>query len=196
MVGLIELGWGTEDAARALDDLKRFGSVTVLNGHIHQIMQKVEGSVTLTAMSTAFPNAVPAMALVGTDEGRRRQAAFASRRNRCHFQAWTATPRDHRPASAALRREVRIMTAPGSHFAIAAALGVAVFTVAIAVPVASAQVLDKEVHIDAFAFALQRPGFSVKKTGTTVTWINDDDIPRYGRLERQALQVEGARYQR
>jgi 3',5'-cyclic AMP phosphodiesterase CpdA len=45
-------GWGTEDAARALDYLKRFGSVTVLNGHIHQIMQKVEGNVTFhTAMS-------------------------------------------------------------------------------------------------------------------------------------------------
>ena len=48
------------------------------------------------------------------------------------------------------------MTAPASHLAIAAALGVAVFTVATAVPVASAQVLDKEVHIDAFAFAPQR----------------------------------------
>ena len=56
-------GWGTEDAARALDYLKRFGSVTVLNGHIHQIMQKVEGSVTFhTAMSTAFPQPAPGAA--------------------------------------------------------------------------------------------------------------------------------------
>jgi len=39
-------GWGTEDGARALDYLKGFGSVTVLNGHIHQVMQKVEGNVT------------------------------------------------------------------------------------------------------------------------------------------------------
>ena len=99
-------GWGTEDAARAPDYLKRFGSVTVLNGHIHQIMQKVEGSVTFhTAMSTAFAASAGRSTLAGTDEGRRRQAAFASRRYRCHFQAWTATPRDHRPASAALRRE-------------------------------------------------------------------------------------------
>jgi hypothetical protein len=46
-------GWGTEDSARALEYLKRFGSVTVLNGHIHQIMQKVEGNVTFhTARST------------------------------------------------------------------------------------------------------------------------------------------------
>jgi 3',5'-cyclic AMP phosphodiesterase CpdA len=40
-----EWGWGTEDSARALQYLKRFGSVTVLNGHIHQVMQKVEGNV-------------------------------------------------------------------------------------------------------------------------------------------------------
>ena len=56
-------GWGTEDAGRALGYLKRFGSVTVLNGHIHQIMQKVEGNVTFhTAMSTAFPQPAPGAA--------------------------------------------------------------------------------------------------------------------------------------
>jgi len=56
-------GWGTEDAARALDYLKRFGSVTVLNGHIHQTLQKVEGSVTFhTAASTAFPQPAPGQA--------------------------------------------------------------------------------------------------------------------------------------
>ena len=54
-------GWGTEDSAEALSAMKRFGSVTVLNGHIHQVMQKVEGNVTFhTAMSTAFPQAAPA----------------------------------------------------------------------------------------------------------------------------------------
>jgi len=58
-----EWGWGTEDSARALDLLKRFGSVTVLNGHIHQIMQKVEGNVTFhTALSTAFPQPAPGTA--------------------------------------------------------------------------------------------------------------------------------------
>ncbi|HXN88561.1 MAG TPA: metallophosphoesterase, partial [Methylocella sp.] len=56
-------GWGTEDSARALALLKRFGSVTVLNGHIHQLMQKVEGNVTFhTAMSTAFPQPAPGTA--------------------------------------------------------------------------------------------------------------------------------------
>jgi 3',5'-cyclic AMP phosphodiesterase CpdA len=56
-------GWGTDDGARALDLLKRFGSVTVLNGHIHQTLQKVEGNVTFhTAMSTAFPQPKPGTA--------------------------------------------------------------------------------------------------------------------------------------
>jgi 3',5'-cyclic AMP phosphodiesterase CpdA len=56
-------GWGTEDSAQALAHLKRFGSVTVLNGHIHQILQKVEGNVTFhTACSTAFPQPEPGKA--------------------------------------------------------------------------------------------------------------------------------------
>ena len=56
-------GWGTDDGARALDLLKRFGSVTVLNGHIHQIVQKVEGNMTFhTARSTAFPQPAPGTA--------------------------------------------------------------------------------------------------------------------------------------
>jgi len=56
-------GWGTEDGMRALTLLKRFGSVTVLNGHIHQLIQKVEGNVTFhTAMSTAFPQPAPGTA--------------------------------------------------------------------------------------------------------------------------------------
>ena len=55
-----EWGWGTGDSERALALLKRFGSVTVLNGHIHQVMQKVEGGITFhTAMSTAFPQPAP-----------------------------------------------------------------------------------------------------------------------------------------
>jgi len=56
-------GWGTADGAQALSYLKRFGSVTVLNGHIHQVMQKVEGNVTFhTARSTAFPQPAPGTA--------------------------------------------------------------------------------------------------------------------------------------
>jgi len=56
-------GWGTSDGAQALALLKRFGSVTVLNGHIHQVVQKVEGNVSFhTAMSTAFPQPAPGTA--------------------------------------------------------------------------------------------------------------------------------------
>ena len=58
-----EWGWGTDDGAQALGMLRRFGSVTVLNGHIHQVMQKVEGHVAFhTATSTAFPQPVPGTA--------------------------------------------------------------------------------------------------------------------------------------
>jgi 3',5'-cyclic AMP phosphodiesterase CpdA len=56
-------GWGTEDGGRALEYLKRFGSVTVLNGHIHQVMQKIEGNITFhTARSTAFAQPAPGAA--------------------------------------------------------------------------------------------------------------------------------------
>jgi 3',5'-cyclic AMP phosphodiesterase CpdA len=56
-------GWGTQDAEQALGYLKRFGSVTVLNGHIHQTFKKVEGNVTFhTATSTAFPQPKPGTA--------------------------------------------------------------------------------------------------------------------------------------
>jgi 3',5'-cyclic AMP phosphodiesterase CpdA len=53
-------GWGTGDAPQLMEQLRRFGSVTVLNGHIHQIVQKVEGNVTFhTARSTAYPQPEP-----------------------------------------------------------------------------------------------------------------------------------------
>ena len=52
-------GWGTGDAEQLLSQLRRFGSVTVLNGHIHQIVQKVEGNMTFhTARSTAYPQPI------------------------------------------------------------------------------------------------------------------------------------------
>jgi 3',5'-cyclic AMP phosphodiesterase CpdA len=58
-----EWGWGTDESEQALAYLKRFGSVTVLNGHIHQVLQKVEGNVTFhTARSTAYPQPAPGTA--------------------------------------------------------------------------------------------------------------------------------------
>jgi Icc protein len=56
-------GWGTQDGTQALKLLSRFASVTALNGHIHQLMQKVEGHVTFhSARSTAFPQPEPGTA--------------------------------------------------------------------------------------------------------------------------------------
>jgi Icc protein len=56
-------GWGTEDSAAALELMKKFAAVTVLNGHIHQVMQKTEGNVTFhTGRSTAFPQPEPGKA--------------------------------------------------------------------------------------------------------------------------------------
>jgi 3',5'-cyclic-AMP phosphodiesterase len=71
-------GWGTDDAAQALSHLRRFASVTVLNGHIHQVMSKVEGNVTFsTATTTAYPlpapGTAPAPAPVTLPAGRLRQ---------------------------------------------------------------------------------------------------------------------------
>src|SRR3569833_619386 len=58
-----EWGWGTDDSAQALKLLARFGSVTVLNGHIHQITQKVEGKIAFhTARSPAYPQPAPGTA--------------------------------------------------------------------------------------------------------------------------------------
>ena len=71
-------GWGTRDAEQALEILKRFGSLTVLNGHIHQVLQKVEGKVTFhTARSTAFPQSEPGKGTPGADP---RPAGRASSR--------------------------------------------------------------------------------------------------------------------
>ena len=59
-------GWGTADSAEAIALLRPYGSVTVLNGHIHQVLQKVEGNVALhTAMSLAYPLPTPGQAGIG-----------------------------------------------------------------------------------------------------------------------------------
>jgi 3',5'-cyclic AMP phosphodiesterase CpdA len=72
-----EWGWGTDDGERVLALLKRFGSVTVLNGHVHQIIQKVEGDVAFhTARSTAFeqpgPGSLPAPVPIKVDDDKLR----------------------------------------------------------------------------------------------------------------------------
>ena len=98
-------GWGTDDAAQALALLRRFGSVTVLNGHIHQVMQKVEGNVAFhTARSTAFPQPAPGTAaspgpVKDLPAGKLRSVLGMSHRVRQE-----AT---RHPAPPALRRRVR-----------------------------------------------------------------------------------------
>jgi 3',5'-cyclic AMP phosphodiesterase CpdA len=53
-------GWGTDDAAQALGYLKRFSSVTCLNGHVHQLFSKTEGNVTFySGTTTAYPLPAP-----------------------------------------------------------------------------------------------------------------------------------------
>ena len=66
------------------------------------------------------------------------------------------------------------MTTFSSKVRIATALAVAVLSAAFAFPAASAQAADTEVKIDQHAFIPQRVDV---KAGTTVTWINDDDVP-------------------
>ena len=103
-----EWGWGTEDGAQALGYLKRFGSVTVLNGHIHQVMQKVEGNVTFhTARSTAFPQPAPGTAPspgpMKVPEDKLRTMLGTRQR---HVQAERAAARHHRHAAARLRYDM------------------------------------------------------------------------------------------
>jgi hypothetical protein len=93
-------GWTTDDGMQALDLLKGFGSVTILNGHIHQIFQKVEGNVTFhTARSTAFPQGapgkVPSAGPMRMPEGKLRTAlgvASISVKEGVHALAITDTP--------------------------------------------------------------------------------------------------------
>ena len=75
-----EWGWGTDDSARALTFVKRFGSVTVLNGHVHQVLQEGRGASDFhTAMWTAFPAAGSGnRAMAGSDESARRRYARCS----------------------------------------------------------------------------------------------------------------------
>jgi len=170
-----EWGWGTQDSAQALSYLKRFGSVTVLNGHIHQIMQKVEGNVTFhTAMATGFPQPVPGTApspgplKVPADQLRRvlgiTTVAYIAGNNHLAVVDATLAGTPPEEASAILRKA------------------------AAALPAASAQAQSNQqnqpqaaatgetvqVAIDNFAFT---PKVMAVKAGATVLWTNKDDIP-------------------
>jgi plastocyanin len=157
-----EWGWGTDDAEIALGLVKRFASVTVLNGHIHQIMQKVEGHVSFhTAMSTAFPQPAPGSAPspgpMKVEPDRLRSVLGIA--------------------------EVTFIPARGTLAVVDATLSGAppAFEAASHDAMGNAQSKRRatrpgpnEIAIDNFAFT---PAELIVKPGTRVTWINGDDVP-------------------
>ena len=90
-----EWGWGTEDSAQALAYLKKFGSVTVLNAHIHQTMQKIEGNVTFHMAASASFSAASARKsrFAGTREGAGRPVAEPVGNYRRELRAGSASAR-------------------------------------------------------------------------------------------------------
>ncbi len=144
-----EWGWGTDDGMTALNYMKRFGSVTVLNGHIHQTMQKIEGNVYYhTAMSTAFPQPRPGTA---------------------------ASPGPMKVPAGQLREVLGITHVNY----LAANHSLAVVDSTLAMTSAARTSLENtankaEVKIDNFSFT---PKSLTVKAGSVVTWTNRDDIP-------------------
>ncbi len=156
-------GWGTEDSTRALALLKRFGSVTVLNGHIHQIMQKVEGNVSFhTAMATAFPQPIPGTAPsagpLKVPAAELERVLGITRVNFVQGQQRLAVVDAPLAGTPPERAEAVLRAA-------AAALPAAAPAAA-----TSAQ----SVTIDNFVFA---PKDLTVKPGTAVQWTNQDDSP-------------------
>jgi len=166
-----EWGWGTDDSEQALSYVKRFGSVTVLNGHIHQVMQKVEGKVSFhTAMSTAFPQPAP-----GT--------------------APSAGPMKV-PAEQLQRllgiTDVNYLVSGSSLAIVDSPLDSSGGAGAASAPAAASAESDSDVKIDNFSFT---PTPVTVKTGTQVTWTNRDDIPHtvdssQGKFKSSALDTD------
>ncbi len=158
-------GWGTDDGARALGYLKRFGSVTVLNGHIHQTMQKVEGNVAFhTALSTAFPQPRPGTApspgpmVVPAGQladvlGVREVHYVPSNR---HLAVVDHTLSGNSPDAAFAAGEAAARAHAPAAAAVAGAAGA------------------NEVSIDNFAF---NPKIATIAAGSKLTWRNRDDVP-------------------
>ena len=156
-----EWGWGTDDSEQALSYVKRFGCVTVLNGHIHQIMQKVEGKVAFhTAMSTAFPQPAPGAA---PSAGPMKVPADQLQR------VLGITDVNYIVSGTSLA----IVDSPlGAGSSASAGNGGSTEKLS---PVALAGAdSTSEVTIDNFSFT---PGAVKVKAGTQVTWTNRDDIP-------------------
>ena len=151
-------GWGTDDAVQGLSYLKRFGSVTVLNGHIHQVMQKVEGHVQFhTARSTAFPQPAPGTA---DAPGPMRVPAEIVR-----SMLGVSSVIQH-PHMRELAITETVLSTQGAAATPAAA------TVATAAQPASNAA--RKISISNFTFA---PATMTVRAGEEVTWVNEDDTP-------------------
>jgi Icc protein len=162
-------GWGTDDSEQALGLLKRFGSVSVLNGHIHQILQKVEGNVRFhTAMSTAFPQPAPGTApspgpmKVPADRLRKVLGITSLEFLRGHEAlAVVDSALDNSPVGAgtvpaAVVGSVAPRAAPAER------------------PDSAGSATATTIRIDNFAFS---PPSTTVPAGSTITWINGDDVP-------------------
>jgi 3',5'-cyclic-AMP phosphodiesterase len=153
-------GWGTDDGTQALALLSRFGSVTVLNGHIHQVVQKVEGNMTFhTALSTAFPQPAP-----GTAQAPGPVTVDAPTLK--HYLGLSTVTYLARPGNLAVvdsALEGGILTA---------GIGAAAATTAHRIDPAT--IPANQVAIDNFSFS---PPDRTVAAGTTVKWVNHDDIP-------------------
>jgi plastocyanin len=176
-------GWGTDDSEQALSLLKRFGSLTVLNGHIHQVMQKVEGNVAFhTALSTAFPQPAPGTApspgpmTVEAD----RLKSFLGVRHVTYVEG--------RNMLATV--DSTISGEPMGDFAMGH------WTMASRKAKAPLALAANQIGIDNFSFT---PRVITVKRGTTVTWINNDDVPHVivnvqGRFAGSKVMDTDARY--
>ena len=170
-----EWGWGTDDGAQALSYLKRFGSVTVLNGHIHQTMQKVEGNVMFhTALSTAFPQPAPGTApspgpmtvpanrlhdVLGITQVHYRQGHH-------HLAVVDHTLSGRSPAAAMRAGEAAYATAGAHTHTAAPSAGMRA--------TAAGGADGHRVVIENFAFT---PKTLTISHGMRVTWTNRDDVP-------------------
>lgn len=161
-------GWGTDDGARALGYLKRFGSVTVLNGHIHQTMQKVEGNVSFhTALSTAFPQprpgTAPAPGPMTVPAGQLRDVLGV--REVRYIPA-------HRHL--AIVDDTLSGNSPDAAFAAGEANARAHAAKTATDAAGAAPASATEIDIDNFAFA---PKVLTIPAGASATWRNKDDVP-------------------
>ena len=189
-----EWGWGTDDGAKALSMLKKFGSVTVLNGHIHQIMQKVEGNVAFhTARSTAFPQPAPGTAPspgpLKVPAGELRN--YLGIASVTYLQTTSRLPSLTRrsPADPSNRifeplldfagskaMKTHVSLKPLSSFVTVILLTISLIAAARAQekPAGNASAPSATVRIGNFSFT---PAEITVAPGTTVTWTNGDDIP-------------------